>query len=83
MVIIVDSTILTDIDWNKFKAEILFTHFDYTFGKNYIIYLVDKDLLASSYEKVEDKYIINNDLSSREYDMLDREIIIKLGDNYA
>ncbi len=83
MVIIVDSTILTDIDGNKFKAEILFTHFDYTFGKNYIIYLVDKDLLASSYEKVEDKYIINNDLSSREYDMLDREIIIKLGDNYA
>ncbi|MCM1052627.1 MAG: hypothetical protein NC483_01430 [Ruminococcus sp.] len=78
-----DSIILTDIDGNKFKAEILFTHFDYTFGKNYIIYLVDKDLLASSYETVEDKYIINNDLSSKEYDMLDRQINIKLGENYA
>lgn len=78
-----DSTILTDIEGNKYKAEVLFTHFDYTFGKNYIIYLVDNDLLASSYERIEDKYIINNDLTSKEYDMLDRQITIKLGDNYA
>lgn len=78
-----DSTILTDVEGNKYKAEILFTHFDYFFSKNYVIYLIDNDLLAASYETVEDKFIINNDLTSKEYDMLDREIAIKLGDNYA
>ena len=39
-----DNVILTDIEGNKYKAEILFTHFDYFFSKNYIVYLFDKDL---------------------------------------
>ncbi|MDE5539274.1 MAG: hypothetical protein K2J20_02165 [Bacilli bacterium] len=77
------NTVLTDIDGNNYKVEILFTHFDYFFSKNYIVYLIDKDLLASSYETIGDKYIINNDLSSSEYDMIDKIIAIKLGDSYA
>lgn len=78
-----ENIILTDVEGNKYKAEILFTHFDYSFGKDYIIYLVDKDVLASSYEQIDGQYIINNDLTTKEYDMLDREITLKLGDNYA
>ena len=75
--------ILTDVEGNKQKAEILFTHFDYFFSKNYIVYLIDDDLLASSYEKVDNKYIINNDLSSKEYDMIDKTIEERLGEAYA
>ena len=71
---------LTDIDGNTYKAEILFTHFDYNFGKNYIVYLIDDDLLVSSYEQIDNKYIINNDLSSSEYDMIDKTISMKLGE---
>ena len=59
---------LTDVEGNTYKAVILFTHFDYNFSKNYIVYLVDNDLLASSYEEIDGKYIIDNDLSSSEYD---------------
>ena len=51
--------ILEDVDGNKTKATFLFTHFDYNFGKNYIVYLIDNDLLASSYEEVDGKYIID------------------------
>ncbi len=63
-------TILTDIEGNKYKVVILFTHFDY----NYIVYLEDNDLLASHYEEKDGKYIIDNDLSSSEYDMIDKVI---------
>ena len=72
--------ILEDIDCKKQKATFLFTHFDYNFSKNYIVYLIDDDLLASSYEQVDDKYIINNDLSSAEYDMIDKVIEDKMRD---
>lgn len=72
--------ILEDVDGNKTKATFLFTHFDYNFGKNYIVYLVDDDLLASSYELVDDKFIIDNDLSSSEYDMIDKVIESKMGE---
>ena len=72
--------VLEDINGNKYKATLLFTHFDYHFSKNYIVYLVDNDLLASSYELVDDKYIINNDLSSAEYDMIDKVIESKMGE---
>lgn len=72
--------ILEDVEGNKIKATFLFTHFDYNFSKNYIVYLVDDDLLASSYELVDDKYIIDNDLSSAEYDMIDKVIERKMGE---
>ena len=75
-----NSIILTDTEGNTYKAIVLFTHYDYTFGKNYIVYSIDDDILASSYEKVEDKYIINNDLTSNEYDMIDKEISMKMGE---
>lgn len=71
--------ILEDVNGNKIKATFLFTHFDYNFSKNYIVYLIDNDLLASSYEIVDDKYIIDNDLSSAEYDMIDKVIESKMG----
>lgn len=77
------NVILTDIEGNKYKAEILFTHFDYFFSKNYIVYLFDKDLLAASYETVNNNLIINSNLSSKEYDMIDKEIERKLGELYA
>ncbi len=73
--------VLESIDGTKIKATLLFTHFDYNFSKNYIVYLVDNDLLASSYELVDDKYIINDDLSSSEYDMIDKIIESKMGEN--
>ncbi len=78
-----DNIILIDTEGHKYKANFLFTHFDYSFGKDYIIYLIDNDLLASSYELVNNEYIINNDLSSKEYDMLDKIIESRLGENYA
>ena len=78
-----DNVILTDIEGNKYKAEILFTHFDYFFSKNYIVYLFDKDLLAASYETVNNNLIINSNLSSKEYDMIDKEIERMLGELYA
>ena len=71
---------LLDNEGNKFKATFLFTHFDYNFGKNYIIYLVDNDLLASSYEEIDGKIIIDDDLTSSEYDMIDKVIESKLGE---
>ncbi len=84
MVIVMNNKItLMDAEGNKYKAEILFTHFDYFYSKNYIIYLIDDDLLASSYEKVDNKFIINNDLTTGEYDMLDKEIEQRLGGAYA
>ena len=45
----VDEIILEDVDGKKIKATKLFTHFDYNFSKNYIVYLIDDDILASSY----------------------------------
>lgn len=77
------NVILTDVYGDKLKASILFTHFDYNFGKDYIVYLVDDDVLASSYELVNNEYIIDNDLSSKEYDMIDNLLSIKLGGAYA
>lgn len=78
-----DDIILTDETLHTYKAKLLFTHFDYTFGKNYVVYLIDNDLLAASYELEGNKYIINNDLSSKEYDMIDKTIERKLGDTYV
>lgn len=77
---LMNEIILEDVDGNKTKATFLFTHFDYNFSKNYIVYLIDNDLLASSYEEVDGKYIIDNDLSSAEYDMIDKVIESKMGD---
>lgn len=75
-----NNLVLTDAEGNKFKATFLFTHFDYNFSKNYIVYLVDNDLLASSYELVDGNYIIDDDLSSAEYDMIDKIIESKAGE---
>lgn len=67
-------TTLTDIEGIKYKATILFTHFDYNFSRDYIVYLVDNDLLASAYKEENGNYIIDNDLTSAEYDMIDKVI---------
>ena len=75
----IDEIILEDVDGKKIKATKLFTHFDYNFSKNYIVYLVDDDILASSYEEVDGKIIIDNDLSAKEYDMIDEEIAKRMG----
>lgn len=72
--------ILEDVGGNIIKATLLFTHFDYNFSKNYIVYLIDNDLLAASYEQKDDIFIINEDLSSAEYDMIDKVIESKMGD---
>ncbi len=79
-----DKVILIDTDGKKYNAKILFTHFDYKFSRNYIVYSIEDDILASAYLENEDnQYIIDNDLSSNEYDMLDQEITKKLGENNA
>lgn len=74
-------TILTDVEGKTYKAIILFTHFDYHFSKNYIVYLEDNDVLASSYEEKDGQYIINNDLSSNEYDMIDKVIESRMSEH--
>ena len=76
----IDEIILEDVDGKKIKATKLFTHFDYNFSKNYIVYLVDDDILATSYEEVDGKIIIDNDLSAKEYDMIDEEIAKRMGE---
>ena len=76
----IDEIILEDVDGKKIKATKLFTHFDYNFSKNYIVYLIDDDILASSYEEVDGKIIIDNDLSAKEYDMIDEEIEKRMGE---
>ena len=76
----IDEIILEDVDGKKIKATNLFTLFDYNFSKNYIVYLVDDDILASSYEEVDGKIIIDNDLSAKEYDMIDEEIAKRMGE---
>ncbi len=78
-----NKVILIDDLGNKYNANILFTLYDHIFQKNYIIYLIDNDLLASSYEKENDTYIINNSLTTKEYDMIDKAIMEKLGEAYA
>jgi len=50
------------------------------YNKNYLIYLIDNDLIASSYSKKNNNYIINNDLTDKEFDMLDKLIETKLGE---
>lgn len=75
--------ILLDVEGKAIKATLVFTHFDYNFRKNYIVYSIDDDLLAASYEIVNDKYVIDSDLSSREYDMIDQVIEKKVGASYA
>ncbi len=72
--------ILTDTEGNTYKVEVLFTHYDYSLGKNYIVYMIDNDVLAASYEEIDNKYIINNDLTSNEYDMIDKTIERKMGE---
>ena len=76
----IDEIILEDVDGKKIKATKLFTHFDYNFSKNYIVYLVDDDILASSYEEVDGKIIIDNDLSPKDFDMIDEEIAKRMGE---
>lgn len=76
--ILVDYVTLQDIHGDTYKAVILFTHFDYHFGKNYIVYLVENDLLASSYEEKDGHFIIDNNLTSAEYDMIDQVIESKM-----
>ena len=78
-----NNIVLVDTLGNIIKASLLFTHFDLTFKKNYIVYLIDNDLLAASYHQEKDKYIINNDLTTAEYDMIDRTINERLGEAYA
>ncbi len=78
-----NNVMLMDVDGNKYKVDILFTYFDYDFGKNYIVYLIDDDLLAASYEEIDNKYIINSDLTTNEYDMIDKTIQLKMGEAYA
>lgn len=65
---------LIDETGGKVKAQVLFTFFDYFFSKSYIVYSIDNDVLAASYETQEDKYILDHDLTSNEYDMIDKEI---------
>ena len=62
--------LLIDENGNNIKAKFLFTHFEEKFNRNYIVYIIDNDLLASSYEKKDEKYLINNDLSSEELDLI-------------
>ena len=74
---------LFDEEGNKVRAKILFMHYDLDFQKKYVIYSIDDDVMASAYEMKGEQCILNNDLTSAEYDMLDAYLIRKLGANYA
>lgn len=71
---------LLDEHGKLIEAELLLTYFSEDYHKNYLIYLIDNELVASSYTKKEDKFLINNDLTEEEFDMLDKIIEKKLGD---
>lgn len=72
--------ILTDIEGSKCKANILFTHYSKEFNKDYIIYQIGKDIYSSTYNFVDNNYVINNEeLTNEEYDMIDKIIESKLG----
>lgn len=71
---------LLDKQGKSIEAELLLTYFSEDYDKNYLIYLIDNELIASSYTKKEDKYLIDNDLTEKEFDMLDKIIEKKLGD---
>lgn len=75
-----EQIILLDEHGKMVEAELLFTYFNEDYHKNYLIYLIDNELVASSYTKKEDKFLINNDLTEEEFDMLDKIIEKKLGD---
>ena len=68
---------LYDEDGNKVRAKILFMQ------KKYVIYSIDDDVMASAYEMKGEQCILNNDLTSAEYDMLDAYLVRKLGGNNA
>lgn len=75
-----EQIILLDEHGKRVKAELLFTYFSEDYHKNYIIYSIKNELVASSYTKKGDKYLIDNDLTEKEFDMLDKIIEKKLGD---
>ena len=62
------------------EAKLLLTYFSEDYHKNYLIYLIDNELVASSYTKKDDKYFISNDLTEEELDMLDKILERKLGE---
>lgn len=71
-------TILKDNAGNAFNANILFTYNDREHKKDYVIYEIDKELYASSYESRNNEFIIKNDLTNQEYDMIDKIIAIRM-----
>ena len=71
---------LIDESRKTIEASLLLTYYSEEYNKNYLIYLIDNDLIASSYSKKNNNYIINNDLTDKEFDMLDKLIETKLGE---
>ena len=53
---------------------------DLNFQKKYIIYTIDDDIVASSYDLIGERCVLNNDLTTQEYDMLDEYLNRKLGE---
>ena len=63
-----------DINNNVIECETLFTFTDY--GRNFIVYLDDKDdILASFYEIRGEKTILFPITDDRDFDIVDREIL--------
>ncbi len=75
-----DKIELVNEEGKTFQAEILFTYYSKDYDKNYLVYVVDDELVASSYTLKDNKYILNNDLTDAEFDMLDIVIERKLGE---
>jgi len=80
MVIPMETITLIDESRKTIEASLLLTYYSEEYNKNYLIYLIDNDLIASSYSKKNNNYIINNDLTDKEFDMLDKLIETKLGE---
>ncbi len=80
---IMDKIVLIDKQGKEYLAEIIFTYYIKEYNKNYLVYLINKDLLAASFELKNEQYIIDNNLTDREFDILDEIIAKKIGENNA
>ena len=71
---------LHTVDNEVFRCNILFTFFEN--NKNFIIFMdKDEEILATYYDIDDDKLLISPILSDEDFDIVDREISRRIGNN--
>ncbi len=71
---------LHTVDNEVFRCNILFTFFEN--NKNFIVFMdQDEEILATYYDIDDDKLLISPILSDEDFDIVDREISRRIGNN--